>query len=434
MPGSTPSIGSMKAEFVDISDTRKNLVVEIPTAMVDTEIERVTRDYGKAARIPGFRPGKVPSRLIRQRFREQILHDVAHALIPRAVDEALRERGVEPVDTPDIRDVLVEEGKPLKFTASFDTVPPIDPVDYSTIHLRRPPVVVDDAAVDEALQRLRDRAARYEPVEDRPAELGDTVVVDLSRTPEGGEPDRHENVSIELGAPANPPGFDQELLSLGPGAENAFTVTYPADHAIAELAGTSVQYVVAVKAIKRRVLPDLDDEFAKDVGDFETLAALRDRVRADLQRQGEAEADRQLRSELLKDLAARVPFDVPDSLVEREVERRLEEFAHRLMEQGVDPRRAPIDWGELRTSQRAAARDAVAGALVLDDVTRREELSVSEADLEREIGEYAARSGRTPAAVRARLEKDGGISRLYTGLRREKAVDFVLARATIARA
>lgn len=434
MPGSALSIGSMKTEFVDVTETRKNLVVEIPTALVDTEIERVTRDYSKAARIPGFRPGKVPSRLILQRFREQILHDVAHALIPRAVDEALRERGVEPVDTPDIRDVLVEEGKPLKFTASFDTVPPIDPVDYSTIHLRRPPVAIDDEAVDGAIQRLRDRAARYEPVEDRPAELGDTVVVDLVRTAQGGEPDRHENVSIELGAPANPPGFDQELLSLGPGAEKTFTITYPADHAIAELAGTSVQYVVAVKAIKKRVVPALDDEFAKDVGDFETLAALRDRVRTDLERQGEAEADRQLRGDLLKDLAARVSFEVPDSLVEREVERRLEEFAHRLMDQGVDPRQAPIDWDQLRASQREAAREAVAGALVLDAVTRREELSVSDAELEREIGEYAARSGRTPAAVRARLEKDGGISRLYTGLRREKAVDFVLARATIARA
>jgi trigger factor len=338
------------------------------------------------------------------------------------------------VGTPDIRDVLVEEGKPLKFTASFDTVPPLDPVDYTTIHLRRPPVAIHEDAVEEALQRLRDRAARFEPVEDRPAELGDTLVADLSRTPADGEPDRHENVSIELGASANPPGFDQELLGLGPGAEKTFTVTYPSDHAITALAGTSIQYGVLVKGVKKRVVPDLDDEFAKDVGDFESLAALRARVRTDLQRQGEADADRELRGDLLKDLASRVPFDVPDALVDREIERRIEEFAHRLMEQGVDPRRAPIDWDELRSGQRAAAREAVAGALVLDDVARREELGVSDTDLEREIGEYAARAGRTPAAVRARLEKDGGISRLYTGLRREKAVDFVLARATIARA
>src|SRR5262252_829993 len=138
----------MKAEFVDVNETRKNLVVEIESDVVDQEIDKVTRDYGKAARIPGFRPGKVPAKVVRQRFRDQILHDVAHGLIPRAVDEALRERGVEPVDTPDIRDVVVEEGQPLKFTASFETVPPIDPGDYGRYTLRQRPSAVDDAAVD----------------------------------------------------------------------------------------------------------------------------------------------------------------------------------------------------------------------------------------------------------------------------------------------
>src|SRR4029450_4773306 len=155
----------MKTEFVDVNETRKNLVVEIDSTTVDAEIDKIARDYGKAARIPGFRPGKVPSKVVRQRFRDQLLHDVAHGLIPRAVDEALRERGVEPVDTPDIKDVVVEGGQPLKFTATFDTVPPIDPGDYGTIRLRRSAPQVDEAAVDEALSRLRDGSARYEPVE-----------------------------------------------------------------------------------------------------------------------------------------------------------------------------------------------------------------------------------------------------------------------------
>src|SRR5678815_3639867 len=161
----------MKTEFVDVNETRKNLVVEIDSTVVDAEIDKVSRDYSKAARIPGFRPGKVPAKVVRQRFRDQILHDVAHGLIPRAVDEALRERGVEPVDTPDIRDVVVEEGQPLKFTATFDTVPPIEPGDYTDYTLRRKPVHVEASAVDEALGRLRDRAARYEPVEGRGVEI-----------------------------------------------------------------------------------------------------------------------------------------------------------------------------------------------------------------------------------------------------------------------
>src|SRR5947208_5495426 len=198
----------MKTEYIDVSDTRKNLVVEIPSTIVDAEIDKVSKDYSKAARIPGFRPGKVPAKIVRQRFRDQILHDVAHGLIPRAVDEALRERGVEPVDTPDIRDVVVEEGQPLKFTATFDTVPVIDPGDLASLSLGRAATRVNDAAVEGALERLRDRAARYEPVEGRPVETGDTVVVDLVREAPGEEPDTHEAVSIDIGASANPPGFD----------------------------------------------------------------------------------------------------------------------------------------------------------------------------------------------------------------------------------
>src|SRR5947208_11370794 len=154
----------MKTEFIDVNDTRKNLMVEIPSTIVDAEIDKVSRDYGKAARIPGFRPGKVPAKVVRQRFRDQILHDVAHGLIPRAVAEALRERGVEPVDTPDIRDVIVEEGQPLKFTASFETVPPIEPGDYATLQLHQKSAFVSESAVDEALNNLRERSARYELV------------------------------------------------------------------------------------------------------------------------------------------------------------------------------------------------------------------------------------------------------------------------------
>src|SRR5262245_24561667 len=209
----------MKAEFVDVNATRKNLVVEIDSEVVDQEIDKVARDYGKAARIPGFRPGKVPAKVVRQRFRDQILHDVAHGLIPRAVDEALRERGVEPVDTPDIKDVVVEEGQPLKFTATFDTVPPIDPGDYGMIRLQRASQYVSESAIDQALEGLRERSARYEPVEARGVELGDSVLMDLVRTArdqpaivltdadapvasDGPKSDNHQNVTVDVGATA----------------------------------------------------------------------------------------------------------------------------------------------------------------------------------------------------------------------------------------
>jgi trigger factor len=424
----------MKTEFADINDTRKTVRVEIPTDIVNAEIDRITRDYSRKARIPGFRPGKAPARVIKQRFKSEILHDVAHDLIPRAVDDALRERGVEAVDTPDVRDVSVNENEPLTFTASFDTLPPFEPGDLAEISVRRSASRVEDEAVDLALQRLRDRAARYEPVEGRGVADGDTVVVDLERSESqpGQRPEKHEGTNIEIGAKANPPGFDEQLLGLDVGATKSFTIHYPADYTITELANTDVSYTVKINAIKRRVLPDLDDEFAKDMGEFETLDALRARVREDLEHEARHTAERDLRAELMKQLATRLPFEVPASLVERELNRRLEDFARRLIDQNIDPRQAGIDWNAFRDSQREVAREAVASALVLDEVARRQQLDPTDSDVEQEIARFAERTGRTPAAVRAGLEKEGGLSRVYSGLRREKSIDFVMAHATIA--
>jgi trigger factor len=431
----------MKTEFIDVSDTKKNLVVEIPSTIVDAEIDKVSRDYSRAARIPGFRPGKVPAKVVRQRFRDQILHDVAHGLIPRAVDEALREHGVEPVDTPDIRDVVVEEGQPLKFTATFETVPPINPGDYSGVTLRQKAVSIEDSGVEQALEQLRERAARYEPVEDRGIDMGDSVVMDLVRTAaappkegdgeDGEQTDRHENITVDMGGRANPPGFDQELKGLSAGDTKTFDVAYPADYTIAELAGTTVKYEVAIKAVRRRVVPDLDDELAKDMGEFESLDGLRTRVRADLEHDATHESEREMRADLLKQLASRVQFDVPASLVDREIDRRVEEFVRRLIEQQIDPMRTNINWEEFRERQKEAASEAVKSALVLDEVARREGISASEDEVEAEVQRYAERTGRSPAAVRARLEKEGGLGRLHSGLRREKTVNFLLSKATI---
>jgi trigger factor len=421
----------MKTEFADVNETRKTVRVEIPTEMVAAEIDRVAKDYSRKARIPGFRPGKAPAKVIKQRFKEQILHDVLHDLVPRAVDDALRERGVEAVDTPDVRDVNIEEGQPLTFTASFDTLPAFDPGDLSTITLRKPKVGIDDEAVNGALQRLRDRAGRFEAVEGRGVDHGDTLTVDLKRTDPDGKTDSHAGVSIELGAKANPPGFDEQLLGLEAGAHKQFTVHYPSDYAITELANTDVSYDVTVNAIKRRVLPELDDEFAKDLGEFETLEALKIRVREDLEHEAHHAAEREMRAELMKALSTRLPFDVPDSLVQREMDRRVEEFARRLMDQQIDPRQAGIDWSGFRDSQREVAREAIAAALVLDEITRREQLDPTDDEVEQEIARYAERTGRTAAAVRAGLEKDGGLSRVRAGLRREKAIEFASRQASV---
>jgi trigger factor len=421
----------MKADFVDVSDTQKTLTIEIPSDLVDAEIDRIAKGYARQARLPGFRPGKAPASVIKQRFRDQIHHDVMHGLIPKAVTEALTERGIEPVNTPNITNVAIHEGQPLTFTAAVETVPAFDPGDLSTLAVNRALTSITDATVDQTLQRLRERAGKFEPVEARPVADGDTLVADLVRTDADGTSEPHNDVNIQIGSPANPPGFDANLVGMSAGESKTFQVTFPDDYAVKELAGTTVSYEVKAKEIRHRVLPELDDEFAKDVGAFESLAALRDRVRTDLQDEAADTTTRQLRADLLQQLAKRLSFDPPASLVDSEMDRRVEEFARQLMQQNMDPRQAGIDWDQFREAQREPAIASVASALVLDEIARREHLTVTPEEVDKEIERFAERAGRTPAALRAQLEKEGGVSRLSVGLRREKAVDLAMSRATI---
>jgi trigger factor len=426
----------MKIELSEVSPTQKTLAVEIPPDVVEAEMARLTNEYGRSARIPGFRPGKAPKGVVRQRFRDRILHDLVHELIPRTVAEALRARGLDPLDSPDIRDVSIREGAPLTFTAAFETVPPIDPGDLATLTVRQPPVSVAEADVDAATDRLREQAARYEPAGERGAERGDFLTVDLVRRRlgvegEGGVPESHTDVTIEVGASANPPGFDTHVMGMTSDTARTFVIRFPAEYEVADLAGAEVEYGVTVKAIKVKQLPSLDDEFARDLGDFASLDALRARVRQDLERQAERDRRADMRQQLLRQLAARVTVEVPQVLIDREVDRRIEEFARRLTEQGIDPRKTSIDWHEFRREQRAAALESVKSLLVVDEIARREGLEATEEDLAREVERFAAASGRRPAAVRARLERDGALDRLGVGVRREKALDFVLGRATL---
>lgn len=420
----------MKTELVDVNETRRNLVVEIPSEVVDAEIDTVTTRYGREVKLPGFRPGKVPAKVVRQRFRSQIMHDVAHELVDRVVGDALVERGVEPVDTPHIHDLKLEEGHPLTFTAHFDVVPTFDPGDFTSITARRPPVAIEDESVEQTLGRLRERAARFEPVEGA-SDAGHTVVLDIERqgtSKDGarGEKEKLDRVPVEIGAAANPPGLDAELMGLTTGVAKSFTLHYPEDHSVAELAGAEVAYAITVHDVRRRVLPELDDEFAKDLGEFETLDALRARVRQDLEAEGREAADRGVRAEVLKGLAARVPFPVPGPLIDREVDRRVEDFARRLMDQGVDPRQTNIDWAQFREAQREPATEAVASALVLDEIGRREQITATESEIDAEVERYARQLQLAPADVRARLEQDGSIGRVAMGVRREKSMARVM--------
>lgn len=427
----------MKTELIDISPTQKQLVLEVPSSVVEEEIARVARRYTRRVQIPGFRPGKAPEHVVRRRYREQILSDAVQDLIPRTLDEVLRERALDPIAEPDIRDVRIEEGQPLTFTAAFEVLPPVDPIDYDTITLRRTPIEISAEAVDRAIDRLRERHARIEPVEGRPAARGDQLTADVVRRVRhragraaDGEPETLADVTIEIGSPVNPPGFDAEVIGMQAGETRTFEVTFPDDYGVETLAGATVEYSVTVKAVKQRVLPAVDDEFARDL-EFESIEALRARVADDLRREAERAQAQELRSDLLRQLAARVPFDVPETLVRREIDRRLRTLAEDLVGHGIDPRQVDLDWRELGERQRESAVTAVKGMIVLDDVARREGIGVTPEELDAELARVAQRVGRSVATVRARLEAEGGLDRLATGLRRDKTVEFLLSRATI---
>lgn len=433
----------MKHEYSETSETQKLLTFEVPTDTVEAEIARVAAGYSKSAKVPGFRQGKVPATVVRQRYKDQILYDVAHDLIPRLVTQVLKERELSPIATPDIRDVVIEEGQPMTFAAHFETLPPIDPGTYTGISLRKPAAVLEVGAVDQTLEQLRQRAAKWHPVEDRASMAGDAVLMDLTRTVRGslivvpgepsgdGAPEPMQNVSVEIGAPANPPGFDEHLTGLKAGDEKSFTVNYPADYQMPELAGKTVAYDASIKAIRRKELADLDDSFAKEVSEFETIEALREQIKKDLQHQAEHDADHAMRHDLLKTLAGRLTAEVPATLVERETERRLEDLVRRLMEQGVDPMKANINWQEFRERQKAGAEESVRSTLVLDEIARREQIDATEEDIDQEIAKFAERAGRAPAAVRARLEKEDGLDRIRAGIQREKTMTWLLDKAAV---
>ena len=424
----------MKSDIKDIGSCRKELTVEIPATTVDRAIDGISKRYGRSAKIQGFRPGKVPARIVLARFRDRILQDVAQKLIPDAVDEAAAEHDVEPVAAPEIRNVEVDDGKPLTFTALIETLPEIDPGDYTAFTLRQSPIRVDDEAVEQALERLRQERAHLEPVTERGAERGDILTIDLERRlpdqPQAS-PENLKDVRVEIGSDANPPGLDDELVGLETGAARSFTVTHADNDTVRRLAGRRASYDIEVKNVQRPVPPDLDDEFARSIGKFDDLQALRSQVETDLRAQAELEGRNEVRQDLLRQLANRVTVEVPHALIARELDRRTEQVARRLLEQQVDPRQARIDWDAFREQQRASATDTVRGTLVLDEIADREAVEVTEDDVDKEVERQALLSGRTLQAVRALIEKDGGLERLKAGLRREKAIALLLKRSTI---
>jgi trigger factor len=420
----------LKVEYVEETTVRKALSFEIEAEVVDKEIEARAREYARKVKLPGFRPGKTPLEVVKQRFRAQVLEDAAEAIVNKVVFEELEGRGLRPLASPRVTDLKIDESQPMTFRAVFETLPLVELPEYKGLAAKVRAPKVEEADLDGELGRLREQAARYEPVEDRASQAGDFVLLDLAWRPQGGKAGRDENALVEVGHEGNHADLNAALVGVSPGDTRQVRVSYPAEHQ-GSLAGKTVDYVLTVKSIKRKELPALDDEFAKDLGEFGSLAELREDVRGRLQAAEERRADREARAALVEALVERASFEVPEALVERHMSARTENAARGLAYQGIDPSKLGMDWKKYREAQREDSLKAAKADILLDEIARRERIDVSSAELDAELDRYAERLGKSREALRAQMEKEGDLGALGARIREEKTLDLLKANARL---
>jgi len=421
----------LKVDFVEESAVRKALVFEIEPEVVQTEIETSAREYSRRIRLPGFRPGKIPPEVVKKRFHSEILGEAAERIVNRVVFEELEGRGLKPVAAPQVKDLSIEEGRPMAFRAVFETLPIVEVPEWKGLRVTARGPSVTDEDLERELDRLRDEAARFEPVEGRPAQRGDHVLLDLAWRPvEGGKGGRDDNALIEIGNPGNHEDMNRGLEGMTGGETRQIDVSWAADAAPA-VAGKTVRYTVTLKGIKRKVVPEADDEFAKDLGEFDSLPELKEKLRRQLLVADERRAEREVKAALVEALAQRAGFEVPEALVERHMTARAEGLARGLAWRGIDPRRAGLDWREYRESTREDSVKAARADILLDEIARREGIDVSEAELEAELARLAERAGKSKEALRLQLQRDGDLGALRARIREEKTLDLLKANASI---
>lgn len=423
----------MKIEIKDVSPVKKTLSVEAGVEEVERETEEVVRRYAQKAKIPGFRAGKVPIPVIRTRFAREIKEDVRDRLLTRLYAEATREKGLTPLGNPDLEEVSFEADAPFRFRTTFEVRPELEPRNYRGIEVRVPPVAVAENEIEQALEDLRKNQVRLVTEPERAASTGDVVVADVEGEPEGGEPFRKEGVMIETGATGNLPAFNEGILGATAGSTREFSVSYPKEYDAPHLAGKLVRYRLAIHEVKRAEYPNVDDEFAKDLGDFESLTALRERIRSDLGARKEAQAKEAVRQRLLEKVLLENPIPLPDVLVQEEIQHRLEDFVRSMMMQGLDPRQLEVDWKQIRAGQEEPARKSVHARLVLDSIAAANSVDAPEQEVEARIRVEAARGGQDARDLRKRLEQGGGLEALKNQLVREKTLDFLTSVANIHR-
>ena len=415
---------------------RRELSIEIPADVVKAETDNLVSRYQKLANIPGFRKGKVPGTIVRQRFAEEIKSDVVDALVPRYFRDEAKKQNLSPVSQPRVTDLHLHDGEPLRFKASFEVMPDFQVAPYEDIRVTTLDTNVTDEEVETSLNNLRDQQATFTPVEEeRPLQDGDFAVAGFKGTPKETDADSKpvevDEIMVEIGGENTIPEFTENLRGAKPGDQKTFDVKYADDFAEKRLAGKTLTYEVTVKGIKTRTVPELSDEFAKELsGDFNTIDELRTRLRENMQAERQHEAEHQGKDKVVEELVQRNDFPVPDALVNDQIDLRLERGLRALAAQGMRTEDMKgMDFERLRAGQRDAALREVKAALILDRIADQEKIEVPDEEIEHELEALATQSKQPLEQVRTRLTENGGLDRIRHRIRNEKTLDSLYRRS-----
>ncbi|MGA9507566.1 MAG: trigger factor [Candidatus Sulfotelmatobacter sp.] len=415
-------------------DIKREISVEIPTAEVARETESQIQRYQKSARLPGFRAGHVPASIIRQRFGDGLKNDVIEALAPRYFRKEAEKQGLIPVSQPRITDLHFHDGEPLRFKASFEVLPEIQVEGYKELRADKPDIAITDEEIEQALANLLEQRATYTDVEGRPLTQGDFAQASMDGRPKdgndakeaGANPVHMDDVLIEIGGKNTVAEFTQNLTGASSGDERTFDVSYPEDIADKRLAGKTFVYTVKVNGIKQKSLPELNDEFAKELGEFTSLDQVRKQIRENMEAEKRHAAEHAAKDKLVSELVKRNDFEVPESLIDRQIDLRLERGLRALAAQGMKMEDLKkMDLPRLRAGQREQALSDVRSSLLLERIADLEKINIGDEEVNREIDALAKQSKQTSEAVRARLTEDGGLDRIRMRIRSEKTLDFL---------
>jgi trigger factor len=415
-------------------DIKREISVEIPAAEVSRETEVQIQRYQKSARLPGFRAGHVPASIIRQRFGDGLKNDVIEALVPKYFRREAEKQGLIPISQPQVTDLHMHDGEPLRFKASFEVLPEIQVEGYKDLRAEKPEIVVTDEEVEKMVEHLREQRATYASVEGRALAEGDFAQASMDGKPKDAaaaeaaksNPVHMDDVLIEIGGKNTVPEFTQNLTGASSGDERTFDVSYPEDASDKRLAGKTFVYTVKVNGIKLKSLPEINDDFAKEVSEFSTMDAVRKQIRENMEAEKRHTAEREAKDKLVAELVKRNDFEVPESLVDRQIDLRLERGLRALAAQGMKMEDLKkMDLPRLRAGQREQAVHDVKSSLLLERIADLEKISVSDEELNHELEALAKQSKQTSEAVRARLTEDGGLDRIRMRIRSEKTLDFL---------